>query len=206
MNRHEPLTCAEVTHCLLAGAGSTEPRLARHLHSCLPCYRIAIDLRTNPALSTNLEELIPDPGPEFWQQLPERIMAQIPLGLEPKQQKPRWVSIALPTITLGAVTLALLYMGPLMHKDTDTSAIPPVTTRLEIPLTLETEISTPSLGDLLDSLDKVTLHQVAGSFDAEYAKTFLGDWSTTDSVEEIESLDESGLRAVAHSMGFKENI
>lgn len=164
-----------------------------------------MDLRTNPALSMTLEESIPDPGPEFWQQLPERIMAQIPLTSRSRPRKPRWISIALPTTALGAVALAILFMGPITRKETSTHP-PPATAQLVLPLPLETETSKPTLSELLDSLDKVTLHRVAGSFDAEFTKTFLDDWSTTDSVDEIESLDESGLRAVAHSMGLKENI
>jgi hypothetical protein len=165
-----------------------------------------MELRAIPALTASEKKSMTDPGPEFWQQLPKRVMAQIPLQHRAQFHWPHWLSIALPTGTLVAGAVAILLFGFYLPQNPSNLHTPPTTVRIELPMPLEVEMAPPTLGDLLDELDKVTLGRVANIFDAEFSKTFLNDLSAADPVEEIELLDEPGLREVARSLGLKENI
>jgi anti-sigma factor RsiW len=202
------MSCEQATNYLLAGQLPNDARLEQHIRACLPCYRLATDLRNVPDLAASLKESLPDPGPYFWQQFPERVMAKIPLCAthESRFRWPRWLSIALPSGTLGAAAVAILFFGLSSPQKPRVSQTPPTPARVESRTALEVETAQPALRDMLDELDKVMLGRVAKVFDAEFSKTFPHDLSAVDPIEEIEALDEPALRAVAYSLGIKERI
>ncbi|MEA2696033.1 MAG: hypothetical protein QOI66_304 [Myxococcales bacterium] len=114
--------CQAIEDRLLEGEKLTgHPELVEHVGSCLECFRTMSELRELPRIAEVMrggavaEAQAKDPGPAFWNALPERVAAEV-LGSRGKPQvKVRrwWAPAALASAGLaGAVATLLIVYGP----------------------------------------------------------------------------------------------
>jgi hypothetical protein len=116
-------TCEVFAGRLIEGAApSSDPDLALHVGSCLPCFRLMTEMRDLPRLADVMHaESLPDPGVAFWAALPARIWtaaeeegrrprpaAAVPVGLFGRLQA--WIRRPLPAAFAGAVCAAALVL------------------------------------------------------------------------------------------------
>jgi hypothetical protein len=114
--------CQAIEDRLLDGEKLTgHPELVEHVGSCLECYRTMSEVRELPRIAEVMrtgageEARAKDPGPAFWNALPERVAVEV-LGSRRKPQvKVRrwWAPAALASAGLaGAVATLLIVYGP----------------------------------------------------------------------------------------------
>ncbi|HXI56392.1 MAG TPA: hypothetical protein VNO55_10050 [Polyangia bacterium] len=152
--------CQAVEDRLLEGEKLTgHPELVEHMGSCLECFRTMSELRDLPRIAEVMragaveDAQAKDPGPAFWNALPERVAAEV-LGSQRKPQvKARrwWAPAALASAGLaGAVATLMIVYGP---KVPGPSVIAPAKTKTTMTATASPAAAATSAGALAPSAE-----------------------------------------------------
>jgi hypothetical protein len=123
--------CAEITLRLVAGeTPSGDPTLARHVGSCLRCFRTASEMRELPQIARLMrqaEHPTPDPGEAFWAQFPAAVAGA---WMRQRSRSDRfanrfartlqwmrgWLRLPVPAALAGAAATALLMVLAVGHR------------------------------------------------------------------------------------------
>ncbi len=221
-------SCEEIELLVIQGVRPADDAdLARHMNSCLRCFRAAADLRADLADLPRIEALLrqdapPDPGAAFWTGFPSRVAdawergAGVSWWARLRARRPRFVHTLASALAGAAAMGALVFVVGGRQESapnapvavTPETGVDPIGAELasDVVALVEDEALWETLE--VDDLANVITHMSEGFGEeaGQLAQVADGSARPVSPIEEVELLDTDDLRLVAQALGSGERI